>query len=54
MGAHHHKYYGLKIEAVLDKMREFLPVDIEPVLIEDRRLLQLPPEIINTYQEGLS
>jgi hypothetical protein len=54
MGAHHHKYYGLKIEAVLDKIREFLPVDIEPVLIEDRRLLQLPPEIINNNQEGLS
>ena len=48
MGAHHHKYYSLKIEAVLDKLREFLPVGIEPVLIQDRRLLELPPEIKHT------
>ncbi len=48
MGAHHHKYYSLKIEAVLDKLHEFLPVDIEPVLILDRRLLRLPPEIKNS------
>lgn len=54
MGAHHHKYYSLKIEAVLDKMREFLPVDIEPVLIQDRRLLQLPPKIKNTSNGGSS
>ncbi len=44
MGACHHKYYSLKAEAVLDKMREFLPVGIEPVLIHDTRLLHLPPE----------
>lgn len=44
MGAYHHKYYSLKSEAVLDKMREFLPVGIEPVLIQDARLLQVPPE----------
>lgn len=44
MGACHHKYYSLKAEAVLDKMREFLPVGIEPVLIQDTRLLQVPPE----------
>ena len=48
MGAHHHKYYSLKIEAVLEKIQEFLPVGIEPVLIQDRRLLNLPPEIKNT------
>ncbi len=44
MGAYHHKYYSLKAEAVLDKMREFLPVGIEPVLIQDTRLLHVPPE----------
>ncbi|MCP4256657.1 MAG: hypothetical protein GY774_03910 [Planctomycetes bacterium] len=44
MGACHHKYYSLKTEAVLDKMREFLPVGIEPVLIQDTRLLHVPPE----------
>ena len=44
MGAYHHKYYSLKTEAVLDKMREFLPVGIEPVLIQDTRLLRVPPE----------
>lgn len=48
MGAHHHQYYSLKIEAVLEKIKEFLPVGIEPVLIQDQRLLKLPPEIKNT------
>ena len=48
MGACHHKYYSLKAEAVLDKMREFLPVGIEPVLIQDTRLLHVPPEQTNT------
>jgi hypothetical protein len=45
MGACHHKYYSLKLEAVQDKMREFLPVGIEPVLIYDGRLLHVPPEV---------
>ena len=44
IGAYHHRYYSLKAEAVLDKMREFLPVGIEPVLIQDTRLLRVPPE----------
>lgn len=44
MGAYHHKYYSLRAEAVLEKMREFLPVGIEPVLIHDTRLLRVPPE----------
>jgi hypothetical protein len=44
MGACHHKYYSLRAEAVLDKMREFLPVGIEPVLIQDTRLLGVPPQ----------
>ncbi len=54
MGVHHHQYYSLKIEAVLEKISEFLPVGIEPVLIQDRRLLHLPPEIKNTSHGGSS
>lgn len=46
MGAYHHKYYSLKTEAMLDKMRDYLPVGIEPVLIQDARLLRVPPEKI--------
>jgi hypothetical protein len=44
MGAYHHKYYSLRTEAVLEKMREFLPVGIEPVLLQDTRLMQVPPK----------
>ncbi|MDH3511112.1 MAG: hypothetical protein OER85_09710 [Gammaproteobacteria bacterium] len=51
MGAGHHKYYSLKAEAVLDKMREFLPVGIEPVLIQDTRLLHVPPEQLLQEQQ---
>jgi len=54
MGACHHKYYSLKVESVLDKMREFLPVGIEPVLIFDTRLSHVPPEIINSSNGGTS
>jgi len=43
MGAYHYKYYSLRAQSVLDKMREFLPVGIEPVLIHDARLLRVPP-----------
>ena len=43
MGAHHHRYFSLKAEAMLMKMREFLPVGIEPVLIQDTHLLHVPP-----------
>jgi len=52
MGAYHHKYYSLKWEAVLDKMREFLPVGIEPILIQDTRLLRVPPETKNLSNGG--
>lgn len=52
MGVGHHKFYSLKAEAVLDKMREFLPVGIEPVLIQDERLLHLPPEIKHSSNGG--
>jgi hypothetical protein len=52
MGACHHKLYSLKAEAVLDKMREFLPVGIEPVLIPDPRLLHVPPEQIRSEESA--
>jgi hypothetical protein len=45
MGAYHHRFYSLKAAAMLNKMREFLPVGIEAVLIQDERLLHVPPEI---------
>ncbi len=44
MGAYHHRHYALKEQAMLTKIGEFLPVGIEPVLIEDERLLHVPPE----------
>ena len=43
MGALHHRYFSLKAEAMLMKMQEFLPVGIEPVLIQDTHLLHVPP-----------
>lgn len=52
MGAYHHGYYALKAEAMLDKMREFLPVGIEPVLIYDKGLLQVPVENTNLSNGG--
>ena len=54
MGACHHKYYSLKAEAILDKMREFLPVGIEPVLIFDTGLLRVPPKSTNSSNGGTS
>jgi len=44
MGACHHQFLSLKVEAVLSKLHEFLPLGIEPVLIHDERLLHVPPE----------
>lgn len=52
MGAYHHRYYALKAEAMLDKIREFLPVGIEPVLIYDKGLLQVPVENMNLSNGG--
>lgn len=54
MGACHHKYYSLKAKAILDKMREFLPVGIEPVLIFDTGLLCVPPKSTNSSNGGTS
>jgi len=45
MGVYHHRFYSLKAAAMLAKMQEFLPIGIEPILIQDERLLHVPPEI---------
>lgn len=52
MGAGHHKLYSLRAAAALAKMSEFLPVGIEPVFIQDRRLLRVPPQIKNSSEGG--
>lgn len=48
MGAYHHKYYSLKQNAVIEKIREFVPVGIEPILIHDAHLLNVPAKQINS------
>jgi hypothetical protein len=44
MGAYHHSRYCLRTAAILEKLRDFLPVGIEAVLATDPRLLTPPPE----------
>ena len=43
LGAYHHQHLCLRREAVLDKLREFLPFGMEAVLIPDARLSCAPP-----------
>jgi len=42
MGAFHHRHYCLRELAIIDKLKEFLPLGIEAVLIPDQRLTQAP------------
>lgn len=42
MGAYHHKRYRLQGEAVLDKLKDYLPVGMEAVLIPGPQLNQPP------------
>ncbi len=42
LGAHHHRRYVLRGKAVLDKLAEYLPLDITPVLVPDAALLEPP------------
>jgi hypothetical protein len=42
MGAHHGWRYSLLLAAVLDKLKEFLPVGMEAVIVPDLRLHRLP------------
>lgn len=45
MGAYHRQAYSLRTSALLTKLRDYLPVGIEPVVIPDPRLLEPPPAI---------
>jgi hypothetical protein len=44
MGAFHDRRYVLRQRAVIEKLQDFLPVGIEPVLIADRNLACPPPK----------
>ena len=44
MGAYHKQHYALRSEAVLDKLKHFLPVGMEAAMIPDPRLYTAPPE----------
>jgi len=44
MGAYHHRHYCLRWQAVLDKLADYMPLGIEPVLIPDERLACKPPQ----------
>lgn len=48
LGACHDQRYVLRQRAVLDKLHDFLPVGIEPVLIVDRNLACKPPRAQET------
>ena len=45
MGAYHHLYLVASREAVIIKLKEFLPTGIRPVVIPDHSLHQLPGEL---------
>jgi hypothetical protein len=42
MGAYHDEHLGLLAEAVVDKLRDFLPLGMEAVVIPDPTLLEMP------------
>jgi len=42
LGVHHNWRYSLLMEAVPDKLKEFLPVGMEAVIVPDLRLLRAP------------
>jgi hypothetical protein len=42
MGAYHHNYYSLMNTAMLDKLKDFMPIGITAALIPDNRLLETP------------
>ncbi|MDX8391066.1 MAG: phage tail protein [Mariprofundaceae bacterium] len=44
MGTYHHRHYCLRWKAVIDKLGDYMPIGIEPVLIPDERLGCTPPE----------
>jgi hypothetical protein len=48
MGVYHERQYSLLVEAVQDKLKGFLPVGIEAVIVPDLRLQELPIENCET------
>lgn len=42
MGAYHNNYYSLINAAILDKLKDFMPIGITAALIPDNRLLETP------------
>ncbi len=51
LGAYHGRRYTLREKAVEEKLKDFLPIGLEAVLIPDERLLSQPPED-SSIQEG--
>jgi hypothetical protein len=53
MGVYHYPHYTLREEAVIDKLEDYLPLDVKPVLIPDTRLLEIPArkKILETTAE---
>ena len=47
MGAFHHRYLVASQQAVVTKLKDFLPTGVTPVVIPDSSLYQLPGEIID-------
>ena len=42
MGAYHEQHLSLLAEAVVDKLRDYLPLGTEAVVIPDERMLKMP------------
>ena len=51
MGAYHHRYLVASRQAVVTKLKDFLPTGIRPVMIPDTSLHQLPGEIHEVESE---
>jgi hypothetical protein len=51
MGAYHHLYLVASREAVITKLKDFLPTGIRPVVIPDHSLHQLPGEFTDAESE---
>jgi hypothetical protein len=45
MGAYHHQYLVASRDAVLTKLKDFLPIGMRPVMVPDESLHDLPGEI---------
>lgn len=43
MGAYHHKHCCLRADALIEKLADYMPVNLEPVIIFDERLNHTPP-----------